>query len=88
MWVIPSPAVYGSGTFAWSVDVSTLGISGVSTVGDIDGFFFGIGGDETGGGTSYIDDLSITSIPEPATIGMLGFGALVTWVTRRQFRRS
>jgi hypothetical protein len=29
------------------------------------------------------DDLSITSIPEPATIGMLGLGALVTMLVRR-----
>jgi hypothetical protein len=31
----------------------------------------------------FIDNMSITAIPEPATIGMLGLGALVTLLFRR-----
>jgi hypothetical protein len=66
-------ALTGSGTFTWSVDVSTLGIAGVSDIGDIDTFFFAIAMNEAGGGTTSIDNLSITSaIPEPGTYALLG----------------
>ncbi|WP_018969704.1 PEP-CTERM sorting domain-containing protein [Rubritalea marina] len=79
-----SGSLSGTGTFTWQVDVSTLGIAGVSTVGDIDGFFFGLGADETGGGTSYIDNLSITSVPEPSSTALLGLGASVLLLRRRR----
>jgi len=66
----------GTGTFNWSVDVSTLGIAGVSDVGDIDTFFFAIAANETGGATSWVDNLSVTSsaVPEPSCLGLLGLG--------------
>jgi hypothetical protein len=32
----------------------------------------------------YLDNVSLTVIPEPATIGMLGLGALITLLIRRQ----
>jgi hypothetical protein len=53
----------------------------------IDSIFFGHGKDSGGG--VYVDDnftisdVSLNVIPEPATIGMLGIGALVTVLLRR-----
>jgi hypothetical protein len=38
------------------------------------------------GFTRYIDSVSVTSIPEPATIGMLGLGAIVTLAIRKHQR--
>jgi hypothetical protein len=35
----------------------------------------------------YIDNAYVTSIPEPATIGMLGLGALITLLIRRKLGR-
>ncbi len=55
----------GTGTFAWQVDLVKLGIPGVTTVGDIDTFFIAFGADETGGGTTWVDNVSIDGIPIP-----------------------
>lgn len=63
----------GTGTFVWDVDVASLGISNVATVGDIDTFFIAFAGNETGGGTTWVDDLDINPtaiLPDP---GMLLF---------------
>lgn len=40
----------------------------------------------SGTGTSYgLDDFTITVVPEPATLAMLGFGGLLTLIVRRSF---
>jgi hypothetical protein len=52
-------ALTGTNTLALEIDVSTLGIPGVSAVGDIDTFCIAFAGDENGGGTTWVDDLSI-----------------------------
>ncbi len=51
----------GSGTFTLTIDVSALGIAGVWTVGDIDTFFLAFAADETGGGTTWVDNLSVSA---------------------------
>ena len=63
----------GTGTFTLTIDVSTLGIAGVSTVGDIDTFFLAFAGNETTGGTTWVDNLVIT-VPEPSSTALLGLG--------------
>lgn len=63
----------GTGTFTLTIDVSTLGIPGVSTVGDIDTFFLAFSGNETTGGTTWVDNLVIT-VPEPSSTALLGLG--------------
>ncbi len=77
----------GTGTFNWSIDVSTLGIAGVSNVGDIDTFFFAIAGNETGGATSSIDNLNITTsataVPEPSSLALLSL-TMITLTFRRR----
>jgi hypothetical protein len=32
---------------------------------------------------SYVSDITVSTIPEPATIGMLGLGAIITVLIRR-----
>lgn len=39
----------------------------------------------TTGATSILDNVQVQVIPEPATIGMLGLGALITFGIRRKF---
>lgn len=73
----------GTGTFTLTIDVSTLGIAGVSDVGDIDTFFFAFAGNETGGGTTWIDNLVIT-VPEPSSTALLGLGAFAFALRRRR----
>lgn len=58
-------ALTGTGTFTWTVDVSTLGIPGVSTVGDLDTLFFAFAADESGGGTTSVDNLKIEAGVSP-----------------------
>ena len=53
----------GTNTFVWEVDVSSLGISNVTTVGDIDTFFIAFAGNETGGGTTWVDNVSVADWP-------------------------
>ncbi len=53
----------GTNTFVWEVDVANLGIPGVATVGDIDTFFIAFAANETGGGTTWVDDLTVTDWP-------------------------
>ena len=53
----------GTGTFVWEVDVASLGIPGVTTVGDIDTLFIAFAANETGGGTTWIDNLAVSDWP-------------------------
>lgn len=55
----------GTGTFEWQVDLVKLGIPGVTTVGDVDTFFIAFAANETGGGTTYVDNVSIDAIHIP-----------------------
>ena len=73
----------GTGTFTLTIDVSTLGIPGVSTVGDIDTFFLAFSGNETTGGTTWVDNLVIT-VPEPSSTALLGLGGLVFAFRRKR----
>lgn len=73
----------GTGTFTLTIDVSTLGIAGVSTVGDIDTFFLAFAGNETTGGTTWVDNLVIT-VPEPSSTALLGIGGLVFALRRKR----
>jgi len=50
--------------------VATLGIPGVTTVGDIETFFIGFAANEEGGGTTYVDNVSLSAIPIPPDPGM------------------
>jgi len=61
----------GTGTFAWQVDLVKLGIPGVATVGDIDTFFIAFGADETGGGTTWVDNVSIDAISIPRGLRLI-----------------
>ena len=53
----------GTGTFVWEIILPGLGISNVTMVGDIDTFFLAFAGNETGGGTTWVDNLSVTDWP-------------------------
>ena len=56
-------ALTGTGTFVGEIDLNTLGISGVTTVGDIDKFFLAFAANESGGGTTWVDNLSVSDWP-------------------------
>ena len=55
----------GSGTFEWQVDLLRLGIPDVTTVGGIDTFFIAFAANETGGGTTWVDNVSIDAMHIP-----------------------
>ena len=59
----------GSGTFTMTIDVSALGIPGVTTVGDIDTLFLAFAADESGGGTTWVDNLSIVAAETTLAMG-------------------
>jgi len=71
-----SGALTGAGTFNGAFDLSTLGIPGVSTVGDIDTFFIAFAANEVGGGTTWVDNLTV-AIPEPSSSLLMACGGLV-----------
>ena len=58
-----SGSLTGTNTFVWEVILPSLGISNVITVGDIDTFLIAFAGNETGGGTTWVDNLSVTDWP-------------------------
>jgi hypothetical protein len=74
-----------SGTFSQTYDISEYG-DGLS-VADLSYVLavFTSDNDTTGGAIS-IDNFNVTAVPEPATIGMLGLGAIITLLLRRQIR--
>ena len=69
----------GSGKFFISIDVASLGISGVSEAGDIDYFYLAFAKNENGSaGTTSIDNVLLQSVPTPAALpaGLALIGAL------------
>ncbi len=58
----------GTGAFERVVRLDDLSIPGVATVGDIDTFFLAFAGNETGGGTTWIDDIVLIKGDTPTTI--------------------
>ena len=78
-----SGALTGAGTFSQTFNLSTLGIPGVSTLGDIDTFFIAFAANETGGGTTWVDNLTV-AIPEPSSSLFMVFGGLVLWCVRKR----
>jgi len=79
----------GTGNFLLTINVADLGIPGVSTVGDIDTFFIAFAGNETGGGTTFVDNLAISDVaPEPSTLGLLAIGAILLGRNRKRTNLS
>ncbi len=68
----------------WSIDtgVTDVNLSGYTTFNTTNAFNAIRIRNSTGG--VYIDNAYVQSIPEPATIGMLGLGALITLLIRRR----
>ena len=78
-----------SGTYTTTVDLGTLGISGVDEVADLSTFMFGVGKDEDGlvgtnSNITNIDNLSVTAVPEPSAAALLGLGSLSLILRRRR----
>jgi hypothetical protein len=76
--------LWGGNTYAYTTNAPTLD-------GTIDSVYLGSGRATSGGvavGDNYtISDISLSVIPEPVTIGMVGFGALVLMLVRRSWRK-
>lgn len=45
-------------------------------------------GDGGAGTTVYFDNITITAVPEPASLSLLGLGAAAVWMSRRRSARS
>jgi hypothetical protein len=72
----------GSGTFSTTLDVVGTDLADYDALSIV--FFSTVGS----GGQVTIDNVQLSAIPEPATIGMLGLGAIFTLLLRRQTRPS
>ena len=79
-----SGALTGTGSYSGTVDLGSLGIAGIDTVGDIDGFFIAFAGNEVGGGTTWVDTLAVTAVPEPSATALLGLAGLALILRRRK----
>ncbi len=79
-----SGALTGTGSYSGTVDLGSLGIAGIDTVGDIDGFFIAFAGIEVGGGTTWVDTLAVTAVPEPSATALLGLCGLAFILRRRK----
>lgn len=76
-----------SGTITFELTQSELIDAGLGA-NDYIGLSFVKGGDKSNkNDVYYIDDVSITSIPEPAAMGLIGLGGFITLVTSRFLRR-
>jgi hypothetical protein len=66
-------------TFTWTISENSSVVDG--------DFYFGVYEKTGGNGSAFFDDstLTFTAIPEPATIGMLGMGAVALMAFRRHF---
>jgi autotransporter-associated beta strand protein len=73
------------GTYTLIDGTATLDFTSIQNLGAVNAAALG------GGKSAYFDDgsldLKLVVIPEPATIGMLGLGALIAWAVRRQAMR-
>ena len=58
----------GTGTAEQEIALGDLGIPGVASLGDIDTFFIAFAGNEAGGGTTWIDDISVIAGDTPTTV--------------------
>lgn len=78
----------GTGSFSTTFRLSDLGISGVSTAGDLDYYLIQFGKDEDGtAGTTWIDNVRLTAtVPEPSSIAFLTVCLVAAVVLQR--RRS
>lgn len=62
---------------AWDTDAT-----GTPSIGGLD--WWAAGPNPSSGVSAYIDDLSLTQVPEPATMGLLSLGALLALKRRRR----
>jgi hypothetical protein len=76
----------GIGTYSTTINIASLGVAGVANAGDFEYYMLGFARDVGGTpGTTSIDNLSFTSVPEPSTYAMLtGLTALVFVILRRR----
>lgn len=80
-----SGALNGTGSYQTSIDISTLSIPGVTSIGDVDTFFIAFAGNETGGGTTTVDNLMIMTVAVPEPSGLLMFcTGLASFIGRRR----
>ncbi|MEM7456103.1 MAG: PEP-CTERM sorting domain-containing protein [Planctomycetota bacterium] len=77
-------ALTGDGMVDITLDINALGIPGVTNVGDVDTFFVAFSMNEAGGGTTWIDNLNITTaIPEPTSLCMFALAMAGLTIRRR-----
>jgi hypothetical protein len=75
----------GIGTFSTTINIADLGVSGVTTAGDFEYYMVGFARDiGATPGTTSIDNLSFTSVPEPSSTALLGLGGLALILRRRK----
>jgi hypothetical protein len=78
------------GSPAWAKTDRSISLTGLS-ISDGDNYYFRWTGNDAGGTGSRdefaLDDISMTAIPEPATAGLLGLGALALTLVRRRLRK-
>lgn len=73
----------GSGTYSTTFSITSLGITGVTTAGDLDYYLIQFAQDEDGNpGVTSVDNFSLTAVPEPSSLALLGLGGLL--IVRRQ----
>ena len=61
-----SDALTETGTFKWSFALASLVIPCIKTVGNMETFFIAFAADDTGGGTTWIDNLNV--VIDPVTV--------------------
>ncbi|MEM7453505.1 MAG: PEP-CTERM sorting domain-containing protein [Planctomycetota bacterium] len=81
----PFATLTGSGSFSGTIDLTALAIPGVTEVSDLTVISLGFGKMEDGlAGTTSIDNLSLTTIPEPSSIALIGMTVLGIAARRRR----